>query len=82
MMEYFTPRGINNGNRFWIKTDCDYKLSYLSSEYKFDAGSSMNIQYSGVSPTVIVAASVQASWYKLNTLHLYCPLCAVVTQGI
>lgn len=63
-MAYFTPRGINDGNGFWIKqgkTDCDCKLSHLSSEYKFDAGSSMNIQYAGVSPMVIVAASVQAS---------------------
>lgn len=31
---------------------------------------------------VTIAASVPASWYKLNTLHLYCPLCAVVTHGI
>lgn len=31
---------------------------------------------------VTVAVSVHASWYKLNTLHLYCPLSAVVTHGI
>lgn len=36
----------------------------------------------GVSPMVTVAVSLHASWYKLNTLHLYCPLCAVVTHGI
>lgn len=34
------------------------------------------------SPMVIVAVSLQASWYKLKILHLYCPLCAVVTHGI
>lgn len=80
-MAYFHPGGINDGNGSWIKQEKQIVIAhYCTSE--FDAGLSMNLKYAGVSPMVIVAASVQASWYKLNTLHLYCPLCAVVTQGI
>lgn len=64
IMAYFFPRSINDGNGSWLKqekTDCNCKLLRLACEHEFDAGLSMNIQYAGVSPMVIVAASVQAS---------------------
>lgn len=35
-----------------------------------------------ISPIFTVAVSLHASWYKLNALHLYSPLCCVVTHGI
>lgn len=31
---------------------------------------------------VTLAVSVHATWFKLKTLHLNSPLCAVVTQWI
>lgn len=34
------------------------------------------------SPMVTVAVLLHTSWYKLNTLQVYSPLCAVVTHGI